>query len=178
MGQYYKPVSLDKREFLSAHAYDNGLKLMEHSWVGNHFMSAVLGLLVVGGNWYKTRIVWAGDYDDKELHLDPQHKDINVYAWVDKYGERIKPSKAAKNHAGKTWLVNHTKNEAVQIPKYDKDKWQPHPLSLLTCSGNGRGGGDYEEDNEYTGTWAGDIISLESSKPDDFKEIVPNFIED
>jgi hypothetical protein len=48
---------------------------------------------------------------------------------------------------------------------------------LLTSAGNGRGGGDFRGENEFVGTWATDIISVEKEIPADFKEIVPNFIE-
>lgn len=44
--------------------YDNGLKLMEHSWVRNSLVCAVLCKIKEYG---KARVVWAGDYADDEL---------------------------------------------------------------------------------------------------------------
>ncbi len=41
MGQYYKPICLDnelKEQWVYSHDYDNGLKLMEHSYVSNNFV--------------------------------------------------------------------------------------------------------------------------------------------
>ena len=54
--------------------------------------------------------------------------------------------------------------------------WQVHPLPLLTCEGNGRGGGDYTRNNRYIGSWARNQISIEKQKPEDFKEIIPLFM--
>jgi hypothetical protein len=48
---------------------------------------------------------------------------------------------------------------------------------LLTCEGNGRGGGDFRGENKFVGTWARDIISVESKKPQGFTEIKPDFAE-
>ena len=62
MGQYYKPINLDDKQWLYTHDYDTGLKLMEHSWIGNQFVGTVMSLMLKGGLWFKKRIVWAGDY--------------------------------------------------------------------------------------------------------------------
>ena len=57
-----------------------------------------------------------------------------------------------------------------------------HPLPLLTCEGNGNGGGDYHSEygKEYVGTWARDLIGCVSTKKDleGYTEIIPNFKED
>jgi len=51
MGQYYKPCILaektgdDEKEtvlgWMYSHKYDNGLKLMEHSWLRNDFVNTL-----------------------------------------------------------------------------------------------------------------------------------------
>ena len=51
MGQYYKPINLDDKQWLYSHDFGDGLKLMEHSWIGNDFVGAV------GGSWDLNRIV-------------------------------------------------------------------------------------------------------------------------
>ena len=56
MGQYYKPVNTEDLSFLYSHAYDSGLKLMEHSWIGNDFVGAVMSLMTKGQLWYKKTI--------------------------------------------------------------------------------------------------------------------------
>jgi len=64
LGQYYYGINLDKREFLYPHKYDNGAKLMEHSYLENNMLNAAEHLLSPKGEWHRTRLVWAGDYMD------------------------------------------------------------------------------------------------------------------
>jgi hypothetical protein len=199
MGQYYMPVSLtsDKQNVKSyvyshhitsrykgydgkMHTSGQGLKLMEHSYLKNKMMLCVEALLIEGGEWHKTPIVWAGDYSD---HV---RNEMNYYDMCDSTdeGEHVarelipKPL-TAKQQKEFQFIVNHTKKEFVDKKKVPNvDGWQIHPLSLLTSSGNGRGGGDFRGDNDFVGTWAADVISVEKEIPADFKEIVPNFKED
>lgn len=95
MGQYYKIVNLDKREYLEPYAFGDGAKLMEFACSANGMMTA-LGVLLassngcgggdlhldekskwknVPGRWAGDRIVIAGDYDD-----DPKSPGCAVYA--------------------------------------------------------------------------------------------------
>ena len=176
MGQYYIAVILDSegkfiRAWVHPFNYSNGLKLMEHSYVENEFVSAVESLLCPEGMFYKSPLVWAGDYADPEpeesanLHavtesplnvkkmLQPESKDMSIYPYI----------------------VNHSKGRYV-----DKNYGKPtiHPLPLLTADGNGRGGGDYNgDDMELVGTWRGDTISLEKEIPFGYTELVCEFAE-
>ena len=171
MGQYYKPISIDKMTFLYSHDYGNGLKLMEHSYIGNNLVNTVESLLAPGGEWYKNRLVWAGDYADEEENGD------NL--WTQVGDDPIEPEDMEKVESGR-YIVNHTEREFVDkdiVPK-DSEGWKVHPLPLLTCEGNGRGGGDYRRNNDYISSWARDEISIEKEKPEDFEEIIPNFIID
>lgn len=197
MGQYYKPVSLtsDKKRvkgYIYSHdikwsfkrddgkkiLLGTGLKLMEHSYIGNKMMLCVERLLIPGGEWHKTPIVWAGDYANPE-----EETGLTLYEMTESAvdGEHIsvkyipKPltAKEAKEYR---YIVNHTKGEFVDkqsVPS--NDGWKIHPLSLLTSSGNGRGGGDFRGENIFVGTWAKDIISIGKEIPEGFKEIIPNF---
>lgn len=162
------------------HTSGQGLKLMEHSYLKNKMMLCVEALLIEGGEWHKTPIVWAGDYSD------PVRNEMNYSDMCDSTdeGEHVarelipKPL-TAKQAKEFQFIVNHTKKEFVDKKKVPSvDGWQIHPLSLLTSSGNGRGGGDFRGDNDFVGTWAADVISVEKEIPTDFKEIVPNFKED
>ena len=198
MGQYYMPCSLtgDKenvKSFVYSHSIKSRwktadgrmvtsgelLKLMEHSYLKNKMMLCVEALLVEGGEWHKTPIVWAGDYSDAV------RGDLNYFNMCERTdeGEHIAKELIPKPLTAKQakefrFIVNHTKKEFVDKTKVpSNDGWQIHPLSLLTSSGNGRGGGDFRGENEFVGTWATDIISVEKEIPADFKEIVPNFIE-
>jgi hypothetical protein len=76
------------------------------------------------------------------------------------------------------YLINYDKKEFVnktKVPK-DSDGWQIHPLPLLTCEGNGRGGGDFRRDEvKLIGCWSRDKIGVATKKsevPKDFKEII------
>ena len=80
------------------------------------------------------------------------------------------------------YLVNHDKKVFVgktKVPK-DSDGWQIHPLPLLTCEGNGRGGGDFRGVSDLVGSWSRDIISAEKLKadiPKDYTEVIFNLTE-
>jgi hypothetical protein len=159
MGQYYLTVILaeksDKeyiRTYLDAGMYDNGVKLVEHSYIGNKFMKAVENLIGPNGMFYKSRIVWAGDYADNEPDSE---KNLNSMC------EGKDPFEYKGQPASYPYIVNHTKK--VYIEKKGNGL---HPLALLTAEGNGRGGGDYNGPNmDLVGTWARDVISMENEAP-------------
>ena len=181
MGQYYICVNLDKKEYLKPWDYDNGAKLMEHSYIGNNYIGTIESLLTSNNPWHKTRIVWAGDYMDDYVYLDEyidttnNADKTNLYNFAYKTFELIKPKSIGNKHIMR-YIVNHSKRQYIDkskiIFKYGQDL-TIHPLPLLTCSGNGRGGGDYRSDinNEYVGIWAGDMISIELNKPGEYKEL-------
>lgn len=96
MGQYWKPVNLDKKEFIDPHKLGAGLKLWEQ--VANHpGTGAALILLCadprsleegsgdvkgsVVGRWARDRIVLVGDYGDSETYEEcdegGKYKDIS-----------------------------------------------------------------------------------------------------
>lgn len=179
MGQYFRPVNLDKKEFLVSHDYKSGSKLMEHSWMKNKLVIAVEFLLTKKGNWYKNKIVWAGDYMDYGLFLEDGNDDENLFERTRKEFKKINPLRVSSANNTR-YLVNHTKKQYVDKKKVqDINGWQIHPLPILTSSGNGNGGGDYrpnnEEEQSYVGSWAGDVISVERSIPECYQEIIPNF---
>jgi len=178
MGQYYTPVILGdlgqvkilKKEFirvwLAPFSYGNGLKLMEHSYIGNKLVSAFETLICPEGAFYMSRVVWAGDYADPEPGCDDEkdEKNLSTMAYNE---EELACSKQqtpkARDMSEYRYIVNHTKCLFV-----DKQKSSSiHPLPLLTCEGNGRGGGDYHGTNEHLcGTWARDVISVEIEEPE------------
>jgi hypothetical protein len=160
MGQYYLVVILaeksDKeyiRTYLDPGMYYNGMKLTEHSYMNNNFMKVIENLIGPNGMFYKSRIVWAGDYADQE-----PDSDANLYTMC----ESKEPLVTSDKDVSYTYIVNHTKK--VYVKK--NASMYLHPLSLLTAEGNGRGGGDYNGPNmDMVGTWARDVISMENEIP-------------
>lgn len=73
MGQYYKYINIDKRIIVSA---NHGLKLTEHSWLGNNEVVIPIEQLVKT-EWQGDRVIQLGDYAErmaastklKEKHL-------------------------------------------------------------------------------------------------------------
>ena len=167
MGQYYKPISIDKKQYLISHDYGNGLKLMEHSWIGNEFVAAVENLIKKGGKWYKDRIVWGGDYADEEPNSNE-----NLFDLVDSEKSKINPP--AKKDESLRYVVNLDKKEFVDLEKVpvthtfdDGQVMKVHPLPLLTCDGNGRGGGDFRDDDplELIGRWKKERVIMRKTRP-------------
>ena len=177
MGQYYYPVSIEKKEHVYSHNYENGLKLMEHSWVGNNFVKVVERLISKGGRWFGDRIVWAGDYADNEVVNGVETAD-NLHNICD---VRIQPAEVKGRNL--RFLKNLDTNEYVdlnRVPVTDVSqdwKWQIHPLPLLTCEGNGRGGGDYRGDSDLVGKWARNRVVMQKSRPRSATELIFDLVE-
>jgi len=181
MGQYFNPIILKEKEdkpkrWFYSWDYDNGMKLMEHSYLGNDFVGVVCNQLVNKPN----RLVWAGDYADIESGTDGSGyggRGKNLY---DLATDNLR-SRAKVNYDNKKYpiIINHTTKEFVDTNKIKPDEggWEIHPLPLLTVEGNGRGGGDYRGENPYVGTWARNLIEIKKTAPKGYKEIIPDFHE-
>ena len=194
MGQYYFPILLKKNWKLAkqpvqmtlySHEFDNGLKLMEHSWVGNSFVRAMQYLIANYGN--DLHFVWCGDYaDGVKTHYYPNG--VDLYSKASELTESnddhyfftrnsIPPVEDLHDYK---YIINKSKKEYVVVPKYKPSVWQVHPLPILCSDGNGRGGGDYHgNSSKFVGRWAYDIINVSDDKKDieGYKEIKPNFHE-
>ena len=199
MGQYYKPVILGEKTeenhetvkaWMYSHEYGDGLKLMEHSYQGNNFVSTFEKQLSRKGDYHKSRVVWAGDYADEEPGLkiidEGKEYDANLNSLCNDKNE-IKPKVSKTNTY--PYILNHTKKLFVDKNKVPEiTRWKGakiHPLPLLTCEGNGRGGGDFRGDEKgIVGSWARDVISVEKTNPlvttdtMDYKEIIFDLDED
>lgn len=182
MGQYYHAVVLDPQKdnttivaAYNPNNYGNGAKLREHSWMENNFVQTVESQFLPGRTHYKHSLVWAGDYADHEPGTEDDLYDLSETKIV-KARERAVDAKFR-------YLVNHSQQVFLDKIKQKKDDtmwgWLPHPLPLLTCEGNGRGGGDYFSENaevmKHVGSWARDIISVESDVPPGYEEIMVSF---
>jgi hypothetical protein len=181
MGQYYKPVSIDSKQYLNGHRIGDtlgcesqGLKLMEHSWIKNPMVKAALFLLSEGQAWNKTKIVWCGDYayarDGLKVPDDEGStvmQDANYYGYAGFAFKENPVSETIKGING--YILNHDSKEYVRLQDTpgNKDGCRIHPLPLLTCDGNGRGLGDFHGDdpNGLIGKWAYNTISYQTRKP-------------
>jgi len=181
MGQYYKPCILKKNKktvekWLYSHDFDSGLKLMEHSWVENPFVKTFESLILNNPQ----HIVWAGDYADECKGLKTcvysRCNDKNKIQKPDIYSDELYEVSILDS----LFVINHSKRIYVNKANIKSDNgWRIHPLPLLTCEGNGRGGGDYRgNDNQHiVGSWARDLISVSDKVPDGFKELVFDLFE-
>lgn len=189
MGQYYRALTENKkdgqrvwsiqtvewRETVDRGEKDyglyNGIKLTEHSWIGNDFMVGISEYL------YKnpTHVAWVGDYSDTDAWGNVNsvdYRSLHERAW-----NTIEEVDAQKSNfdVRHKFLVNHTKKTFVDFDDYiekstTEDGWCLHPLSLLTACGNGLGGGDFHKTttsigNENVGRWGFDEISIEDEAP-------------
>lgn len=102
MGQYYKVVNLDKKQYIKPHAFDDGAKLLEFGCSSGGTMLALALLLASGngrgggdhrssdpviGSWAGDRIVIAGDYGDDGLFTDDPER--NLYSHATEHFEDI-----------------------------------------------------------------------------------------
>ena len=210
MGQYYHPVILKKnwktakqpvKMALYSWDFENGMKLMEHSYVGNGFVMAVMYLLAHMEKGHP--FVWVGDYADKKITkaypqatkyecdgevtyegtLDIWNKADELMEGGSGHGlyelyKRAIPD-YSKLHSYK-YIINRTKKEYVIVPEFKPNKWVVHPLPLLCADGCFRGGGDYSEDApdaDMVGRWAYDVIDVSDNKAEvkGYKRITPKF---
>lgn len=209
MGQYYMPTLITADGnicTLYSHDYDNGLKLMEHSYVGNNFVNTVLTMI-----WQNpTRLAWIGDYSD-DIQGDIYegkltHEDFMRYyeaAWGEGRDDlRVKPEgrSIVTLDSKRRYLINHTQKTYIDIGEYiaanrwtEKGGWikrryDPsytydmciNPLPLLTACGNGRGGGDYHSNYpnyDKVGSWAFDLIECAGKRPVGYKKVEYGFSE-
>lgn len=188
MGQYYTPVLKAKSGKVmrfNSFDFDNGMKIMEHSWIGNNFVNAVM---------YKIkneacRIAWVGDYAG-DGENDEKYKN-DLFDWfvketdVKEYCKSRKMKFDIDNVHG--YLVNVTKKQYVDLKDYfekskkieNGDVWCVHPLPLLTSIGNGAGGGDYWGVNkEVVGMWATDEVQFVEELPEGMEKLEVAFWED
>lgn len=180
MGQYYHCVILKKdwkettnpiRAALYPLDFNNGSKLMEHSYVRNDYVSAFMKLVhELDRDRSGVPAVWCGDYADtistegmplfERLNTDTQRKETvgglqvynEAYKWMKTDNGNTVDYVAAlafvydHNMHNYRYIINHTKKQYVEVPAYEKGKWIVHPLPILLSDGSGRGGGDYNDE--------------------------------
>ena len=172
MGQYYAVLVEDlegNREVYSPKVNGEfyGQKLTEHSWWYNAFVNTICHMIFKSPK----RVAWVGDYSDD---VGFEH-----YSLVWGKDATAKGVDEAQVTLWDKYLVNHTKKQYIKCNDYYlrcadgnyDNNWVLHPLSLLTCVGNGQGGGDYwsKVGEEYVGAWCEDIVSVEIEEPKDYQ---------
>lgn len=205
MGQYFRPLLIhEDGEVITAssHDFDNGIKLMEHSWIGNNFVNAIL--FRIKDN--PTRVAWIGDYADGFVgekcnfgdgFITSENEFMASYndAWDSENGVEDLPQDSQiidlnLDNADGYYLVNLTKKCYVDMGEYvrqnsipnrfgDSQTWCINPLPILTCVGNGMGGGDYygETGKDDVGSWAFDQIYITYLRPGKMNEVMYLFQE-
>lgn len=195
MGQYYKIIILADngdvdsepeviRLAISPDNYQTGLKLTEHSYIGNPCVNLVEYLISRQGPYYKSRILWAGDYAECESNFPEEDGCRNLYHVANSRRDNwlLFTCPAGFDNNAYKYAVNHSKKEYIDKSKCldNKAGLTIHPLPLLVADGNGRGSGDYSGHNQdMCGSWARDIISMEREKPvGGYMELECGFMED
>lgn len=204
MGQYYIPLLVDRAgdiTTLFSHKFDNGLKLMEHSWIGNNFVNAAYVLIHDNPH----QVAWIGGYsDDVAEDFAIQAGGLERFNWFYKIAwkkdEDIRLGPEFFNNTDLdsfmtqettgTYLINHTKKLFLSIEEYIRknkkqesnrtdDIWCINPLPLLTACGNGQGGGDYRGINQdMVGSWAFNLLEYSDCLPVGYHKTMYNFIEE
>ena len=126
---------------------------------------------------------------------------INMYDYASRYAHEVSHSQEVENVYRHDfdladprkfkYLINFDKKEFVdktKVPVSNTSEWEGetiewiiHPLPLLTCEGNGRGGGDFRGNGrDLIGRWSRDkigVVSRKSDIPKGFTEILFNLTE-
>ena len=208
MGQYYVPTIIypdGSAAVLNTYDYSSGMKLMEHSWIGNHLVNAVYAKI----RTKPRRIAWIGDYSvdgyetcGEAYTMHFSLKEFLIYyklAWPEEEEERdgvISPTMYTQrelrliNEKTKAkYLVNRDLKEYLDLGTYiarctvkeGEDDWCVNPLPLLTACGNGRGGGDFRNSSaigyEHVGIWAFHELELTTDIPKGYRECLYSFVE-
>lgn len=187
MGQYYKAVIANAKGVKVADSwkYGNGAKLMEHSWMGNDFVNAVLTAI----EDTPSRVCWVGDYATDVIE-EPTEMMAFALAWQSEAFELNIMPKPLMCKDGETfgegYLVNHTMAQYIDLAQYAelakvRDGYMKgfiaNPLPILTAVGNGLGGGDYRGSNmEMVGYWRMNLLEYTQTPPSDYGNITEEVV--
>ncbi len=170
MGQYFKAIILSEDgTHVRTYVRPSYAKLMEHSYFGDPVMNTIMWLLSEDGMYYKSRIVWAGDYADPEADGE---KNLYQICNDDRYEMRQQNIINFGFPISYRYALNYTKNLFVDLER-SKTFSDINPLPVLTYEGEQA----YYGTNEHlAGTWARDVIGLQYIEPQEtFTELVCDF---
>ena len=166
MGAYYEAAFEEDKIRFNTQDCDNGLKLMEHSYIGNTYVNSIEAKLINNPK----KLVWLCDYHEKNKRT--------LLTWDTTNEESYK---IIKDLTTKRIIVNHSKREFINIDKikelYKKagvTKYLVHPLPILCNSDeHSQGGGDYRVDDNRRSSWCEDKIEviLDVIKYEDYNDV-------
>ena len=151
MGQYYEIINVDKKQYFYPHDWDNGMKLMEFSYIGNNMVHKLIRLLQ--NEWHGDHVYVVGDYASDaakadpapvwldayrngmcQLHIDLTNDPTDLQSYADNHFTKIMPSEKDKqvpeslDEMGYRFIYNHGTQEYIDLaacpiewPWYDKD---------------------------------------------------------
>jgi len=166
MGQYFKCINLDQKEFLEP---EGGFKLWE--WTANLDESGLIIALVMD-RWAGDRLVLLGDYDEskkfKGLYEKMKNDNDNVFEeakdlfFSDEIQDLIESKKTL-------YLINKDKNVFIK----GSFKQISICLPLLLRQSTDGGGGDIQEDYKSAGIFVGKSLYVtdDKSEIEDLKDI-------
>lgn len=174
MGQYYSLVNVSKDKGMSPGDYGSGIKMGEHSQVGDSFLYEVFHLLK--DEWKGDVFYHSGDYAEGfPENISPtrtkymggilEKVNYNDDDWFEKEGKKIEDEKPLWEELCKTFvLVNYDLDLYCDIDGCPKrpSGWHICPLPLLLCDSDVIAGGDLVPyDFQYKNSWAYTRIGLE-----------------
>jgi len=137
----------------------NGLKLMEHSYIGNSYVSHIMGLIEDN----PTNVIWLCDYSEDETYTWDTVQEVET-------NEMEVKRLASRNHRENGFIINHTTNEYISLKTYKRlfaehsNEWAINPLPILTNSEVGSmGGGDLHTEESLRGLWRNHLVSYSKS---------------
>lgn len=151
--------------------YNDGAKLMEHSYLGNRTLCAFEELInKERGKYAGNSIIWAGSQSNNEPYsLDKQK--VNIYTISNKYGTKI--SGLEGNHY--RYIINEDKKLYIDTDRIEPDEYgfRIHPLPLLCADVDLSKTNDYKGLNgAQIGKWKRNVVVVSDNKPsDEYKEI-------
>lgn len=179
MGQYYKTAFMHEdgqMEVMHPHNYQNGLKLMEHSYVGNGYVNSVIQhLKEISETEGGCRVAHVGDYSKDIIEEMINKKKCARKMYNACWGRNdwryiVRPNAQITEDV---FIVNDDRKEYIRaIQTCDEGKWWIASFMLLIAMGNGLGGGDYHgRCAGLVGRWACDRIRVAKAEPEDYLKI-------
>ena len=153
MGAYYEACVRDER--YCTHELNNGLKLMEHGYIGNNYCQAIEYKLLNNPQ----PLVWVCDYHEED--------DRCSITWENTEEGTLEeaPNAYIKNKI--VYVLNHSKGLYFELSKVQELLGESeyglyiHPLPILCNSDiTAMGGGDFHPEDIRRGTWCLDDISV------------------